>query len=426
MIKMLIIADDFTGALDTGVKFAAAGAVTKVVTDSSTDFSPDDREDVLVLCAPTRHFPPQDAYRMIRAVTERAVAAGIGCIFKKTDSALRGNIGAELSAVLDGSGEPSLTFIPALPAMNRITRQGIHYIGNRPVTESVFGKDPFEPVTESYVPALLHQQCETPVHLIPAEDFSLYTPERGGIYVFDCASGADMEREVQELKRRGQLRVLAGCSGLAETLASTLGISGNRGCPETCVNRMTVVCGSINPISLHQLDYAARRGFCRVHLSEQQLLGKNSLYEAEGRALIDQLWSVYCSSELLIIDTLTEENTSGTILQETEDLSREELRQRIAQRMGGVLKALMDRGTHSRLMIIGGDTLLAFLEAIGCSELFPIREVMPGIVLSHMIYQHQQYEILSKSGGFGSENLLITLGKETESHREQVSEVAAG
>ena len=32
MIKMLIIADDFTGALDTGVKFAEAGAKTKVMT----------------------------------------------------------------------------------------------------------------------------------------------------------------------------------------------------------------------------------------------------------------------------------------------------------------------------------------------------------------------------------------------------------
>ena len=33
MVKLLIIADDFTGALDTGVQFAARGAKTRVVVD---------------------------------------------------------------------------------------------------------------------------------------------------------------------------------------------------------------------------------------------------------------------------------------------------------------------------------------------------------------------------------------------------------
>ena len=39
MILLLIIADDFTGALDTGVQFAARGARTEVVVDPQIDFS---------------------------------------------------------------------------------------------------------------------------------------------------------------------------------------------------------------------------------------------------------------------------------------------------------------------------------------------------------------------------------------------------
>lgn len=38
MITLLIVADDFTGALDTGVQLAGSGARTRVVTDP--DFSP--------------------------------------------------------------------------------------------------------------------------------------------------------------------------------------------------------------------------------------------------------------------------------------------------------------------------------------------------------------------------------------------------
>ena len=38
MIRLLIIADDFTGALDTGVQMAGCGAVTKVTTDALCRF----------------------------------------------------------------------------------------------------------------------------------------------------------------------------------------------------------------------------------------------------------------------------------------------------------------------------------------------------------------------------------------------------
>ena len=44
MIKLLIISDDFTGALDTGVKFSAAGARTRVSTDTQIDL---DRKSVV-------------------------------------------------------------------------------------------------------------------------------------------------------------------------------------------------------------------------------------------------------------------------------------------------------------------------------------------------------------------------------------------
>ena len=48
MIKLLMIADDFSGALDAGVQFAARGAATRVVTDLDCDFLETDAE-VLVM-----------------------------------------------------------------------------------------------------------------------------------------------------------------------------------------------------------------------------------------------------------------------------------------------------------------------------------------------------------------------------------------
>ena len=107
MVKLLIIADDFTGALDTGVQFAAGGAETRVVTNTDYDFDRvDENVQVLVLDAETRHLSRDEAYRVVFHITKKAFESGIPFIYKKTDSALRGNIGSELKAVLDDDTVP--------------------------------------------------------------------------------------------------------------------------------------------------------------------------------------------------------------------------------------------------------------------------------------------------------------------------------
>lgn len=123
MIKLLVISDDFTGALDTGVQFAGKGIMTKVL-----GYVPQDHEilrrlqvQVLVVDAQTRHLESSKAYQRVWRLVKSAKDAGISYIYKKTDSGLRGNIGKELEAALTASGERYLTFIPALPEMDRIT-----------------------------------------------------------------------------------------------------------------------------------------------------------------------------------------------------------------------------------------------------------------------------------------------------------------
>ncbi len=104
-----MIADDFTGALDSGVQFAARGARTRVVTDPAYDFSQAEEDlQVLVLDAETRHLTPEAAYGVVFRAVEGALKNGFTYIYKKTDSALRGNVGAELTAVLDAAGADSL------------------------------------------------------------------------------------------------------------------------------------------------------------------------------------------------------------------------------------------------------------------------------------------------------------------------------
>ena len=59
MIRLLVLADDFTGALDTGVQFSKAGVSTFVSTN--TRFPSGEQMEVLVLDLETRHLPPSEA-----------------------------------------------------------------------------------------------------------------------------------------------------------------------------------------------------------------------------------------------------------------------------------------------------------------------------------------------------------------------------
>ena len=106
MVKLLIIADDFTGALDTGIQFVNKGIATQVFTKMpEAIWDIDESTEVLVIDSETRPMPAAKAYDTVKNITGWAKAIKIPVIFKKTDSALRGNIGSELQAVLDGSGQ---------------------------------------------------------------------------------------------------------------------------------------------------------------------------------------------------------------------------------------------------------------------------------------------------------------------------------
>ena len=116
MASLLMIADDFTGALDTGVQFAASGVQTRVIVGGDVDLAARGEDvQVLVIDAETRHLPPERAYAVVEKLVRQAEALGVQYIYKKTDSALRGNIGAELTALLRASGQKQLPFLPAYP-----------------------------------------------------------------------------------------------------------------------------------------------------------------------------------------------------------------------------------------------------------------------------------------------------------------------
>lgn len=416
MAELLIIADDFTGALDTGVQLAARGIETRVLVDDSEDgdiqeLKEHENAQVLVLDTETRHIGPEKAYKKVFSITEKAKNAGISYIYKKTDSALRGNIGSELTAMLNASGEKVLSFIPAFPKMNRITAGGIHYIEGIPVSESVFGQDPFEPVKKNRVKDIIRQQSDVEVtEILKRNDIKEkdIQEKREGIWVFDAESEEDLAHIAESLKRENKVRILAGCAGFAAKLSEIYEFQGHQQDKEMLEGKLLVVCGSVNPITLKQLAYGENCGYCRIHLSAEEKLREGYWETKEGADSLHRLKEACENNNCCIVDSIDAEGQNETMQYH---LSLEEIRKRISQNLGEVLKRLLDAGEKAVLSVTGGDTLMGFMQKAGARELIPVCEVAPGCVLTKLKYHNEEYHIITKSGGFGDEKLLEDLVK---------------
>lgn len=416
MVKLLIIADDFTGALDTGVQFAASGAETRVVTNRGYNFS-DVKESVqvLVLDAETRHLSPEKAYEVVFAVTKRAYRDGIPFIYKKTDSALRGNIGSELRAVLDATGRSSLHFLPAFPKMNRVTKKGMHYIDGILVHESVFGSDPFEPVSSSYIPEIIQEQAEVTV----VETLEDWKPVPG-VMVYDAIGDEDLREKGQFLLEHDELHIMAGCAGFAGVLPALLGLEGAMRKEVKLRDRLLIACGSVNPITRCQLDYAEQHGFTRIAMTPEQKLKEPFYQTAEGQRFLRKWKAAAEENRFCIIDTNDPPGSSETLeYAKAQGITLEELRVQISSTLGYILKKLLNMGLSSTILITGGDCLLGFMKHIGCDTIAPVCEMDPGTVLSEIELQGRTVTVISKSGGFGDKNLLTDLAEKMSGKLEE-------
>lgn len=408
---LLIIADDFTGALDTGVQFAERGIKTRVVVGADAALT-HQNADVLVVDTETRHLPAAQAYAAVEGLVQRAKYAGFAYLYKKTDSALRGNVGAELAALLSASGSRQLAFLPAFPQMNRVTKNGVQYIDGVPVTESPFGVDPFEPVRHAAVTDLLAEQTDLPAASFPALAADGSVPAEDGILVFDAATVDELRSTGRALLNNGGLRVLAGCAGFGAVLPELLGLGGaDVTCP-ALDPRLLVICGSVNAITLAQLDKAEQAGFTRLRLTPHQKLMPDYWRSADGRMTLDHIEETLAAHPYNIIETNDEGGNEPTATAaDALGLTREEMRVRIASGVGQLVGALFASPAVGTLLLTGGDTLLQCMNSVGVHELEPICEMEHGVVLARFGCGGTTRYVITKSGGFGQADLLTALAK---------------
>lgn len=409
MIKLLIIADDFTGALDTGIQFVKKGIETRVIIGTELDgLLPSCPAQVLVVDSETRPMAPGEARRVVARIVRQALEAGVEVIYKKTDSALRGNVGSELSGVLEGAAGKRIYYIPAFPDVNRITRKGVHYIDGIKLEDSGFGRDPFDPVTCSYIPDILAGQTDIPVTVV---ERSQKIPAASGgqeILVFDVSENEDIRERAAQLKALGELCLLAGCAGFAAFLPEALGLTGTYGRQIFRTDCFLAACGSLNPITKRQVEYARDNGFYRRNLLPGEKLQPGYYETAGGRRLMDDLAVRLREEKRVVTDTFDLEGQESVAEYTARmGIDRDTVRFSISGCYGKIVKYLFEQDLDMTVLMTGGDTLMGFMKEIGVNQISPVAEVGQGTVLSRLHWEGRVLQVISKSGGYGETDVLV-------------------
>jgi uncharacterized protein YgbK (DUF1537 family) len=230
-MRIAVIADDLTGAADTGVQLTRAGHRTAVA------FGGEHKGlDAVVVDTDSRGLPADEAAARVRAAARQL--AGVPILMKKVDSTLRGPLAAEIGAAVEASGRTVAVVAPAYPATGRTTVGGVQLVDGEPVHRTRFAHDPVHPVHEADL-----------VKLLP------------GARVHDASSEEDLERVVRSVGDPSSV-LWVGSAGLAAALAAVYPGDHDADEPEEepAGGPVLVVVGSANDTAREQIARLTAEG----------------------------------------------------------------------------------------------------------------------------------------------------------------------
>lgn len=406
-MKLLIIADDFTGSNDTGVQFAKKKLSTIVTTRYKDIADQLFRQEVLVVDTESRFDDAQTAYRKVYDVTRQALRQQEPVLYKKIDSTFRGNIGAEISACLDASGKAVAIMVPALPSNGRTTKGGTVYVNGTLLHETEVSNDPKTPVWESYIPEILRSQTDKKVEVIAKEGSLSRQVLWAGIekarrllaeiIIIDAETKEDLETIAAVIAELPKDYILVGTAGLAEMLPDALNLYSPQG--------ILSIIGSVSEVTRKQVEYVMEREdvdviYFSVEMMFDQQRKQEVLDFAAGRLRKGRDVIIYTAKDQSAIT-----NTLGYAASHGIDFY--EMSDHIAKTLGEMAGILMKNCQEhlAGVYVTGGDTLIKIAEELDISGMVIEEEVLPAIPLGYFLQDDlRDIKIVTKAGAFGKED----------------------
>ena len=422
-----IIADDLTGANDTGVQFAKKGYKTLVSVSDKIGFLPTPEDvEVWVIDTETRELADKTAREKLKGILSTIKVHKKDIVYKKVDSTLRGNIGAELEEIMKILPRDLCMFSPSYPFYHRITVGGYLVVGQQPLGLSEYAGNNLRPVPveDYFIPFLLKKQTALPVAQLDLKEVAkggkaillklneLY--QRGDKIIVIDSTAEEHLKDIwlSGLEFEGTV-LFSGSAGLANHFPYVGNKYKEEGLKINLENNQSpviVVAGSRNLLMEEQVNYLKNRlSFTELKIDLESIFTNR---EALLASYVTQGIKALQDKQDLIIHTNAlyhEKHSINKKLMLKYQLSFRELELKLKTFLGELVSKLVENSGARNLILTGGDVAVGVCAALGLHNLYILDELLPGIPLSLAKGKNFKLNMITKAGGFGKEDTLYNL-----------------
>ena len=385
-----ILADDLSGAADCAAAFAPVVGPVPLYTDATLP-----ELGGFAVDAAGRAMDSETAAAAVARIVARLEVGDVQLVFKKIDSTLRGHIAAELRAALEAA--PSFAgavVCPSFAEQGRALRNGQLFV------HGVLHRDEGGRVLD------LGSMLETSglSCSVIRQDSSLHPQElaeriarafRAGVraVIVDAAESSDLERLAHAVELLDLRVLLAGSAGLARAVARRMAEKAQRRAYSVPGSALHGGCaiglvGSLSRVSEAQVQNVARHGGAEiVRCDAADWLRGTGCRQVDRALAVARACTARGRNVLFAIDGSGVHGSSQSLV---ESMAR------------AVAPLLEDAGA---LLLTGGDTARAVIDALVIEHLEVLGEFEPGISISRPAGR-QGPDIYVKAGAFGDEMAL--------------------
>ena len=402
-LRLGCIADDFTGATDLANNLVRAGMrAVQAIGVPSKPLADD--VDAVVVALKSRTIPAQEAVALSLEALGWLQGQGARQFYFKYcstfDSTPQGNIGPVAEALMDTLGTDFTIACPAFPENKRTIFKGYLFAGDVPLNESGMKDHPLTPMRDANLVRVLQAQCRRKVGLVDyavvargeeaiRERFAALKREGVALAIVDAVSDDDLRRLGPALK---DMPLVTAGSGVAIGLPANWGIAPR---PQASAlppasGASAIVSGSCSQATLGQVRAFEQAGGEAYALDPFSLDAARALEWAASR-LGSRPVLVYSSAppeKVRDVQSRLGTATAGA---------------RIEEALAAIARGLVERGVR-RLVVAGGETSGAVVQALGIEQLRIGPQIDPGVpwCAAQASVAKGTVHVALKSGNFGT------------------------
>jgi D-threonate/D-erythronate kinase len=352
-----VIADDLTGAAELGAVGRRLGLKAEIVCNNE----PGSTADLVCVDTDSRSCTAPEAAKRAAAAAKLLQSAGARWIYKKVDSVLRGNVTAEVEAVMQTLGLNRALVLPANPSLGRIIRDGQYFVQGKPIHRTEFAHDPEYPRRSAQVLRML----DAPQHfLLRLANGGLKVP--ANTLLIGQADSSDKVRAWAGVQEELLLRV-----GGSEFFGALL--SEELHCPPPPVeefefgdHRQLFVCGTASKAG-QNLFRSSRKTRVPVFTLPQELMWGNDFSPGAHEAIAQRVIDAFAKSKRVVL---------GVGLPQVHN---SQAARRLSGSLVDIAEIVLRHANIKYVFAEGGATSAELVRRMKWSRLEVLREWAPGV-----------------------------------------------